>query len=64
MFAGTLESVGDVKYDEDGNMYKENYGMASKKAVKNRNADRSRFQQAQKEMFREGISSSRIYISP
>lgn len=64
VFAGTLESVGDVKYDEDGNMYKENYGMASKKAVKNRNADRSRFQQAQKEMFREGISSSRIYISP
>lgn len=33
IFAGTYESVGDIKYDEHGNMYKENYGMASRKAV-------------------------------
>ncbi len=62
IFAGTLEAVGDVKYDEDGNMYKENYGMASKKAVIARNAELSKFAQAQKQMFREGISSSRIYV--
>ena len=64
IFAGTLESVGDVKYDEEGNMYKENYGMASKKAVIARNAELSKFAQAQKQMFREGISSSRIYVKP
>jgi IMP dehydrogenase len=43
-------------------MYKENYGMASKKAVCNRSQTLSKFEQAQKQMFREGISSSRIYI--
>jgi IMP dehydrogenase len=48
-----LESVSDIKYDEDGNMYKENYGMASRKAVSERNHDLSKFQQAQKQMFRE-----------
>jgi ribosomal protein L9 len=34
-------------------MYKENYGMASKKAVSNRSQNLSKFQQAQKQMFRE-----------
>ncbi len=63
-WAGTFESVGDVKYDEQWLMYKENYGMASKKAVWNRSQSLSKFQQAQKQMFREGISSSRIYIKP
>ncbi|MCF7834722.1 GuaB1 family IMP dehydrogenase-related protein [Candidatus Gracilibacteria bacterium] len=61
-WAGTFESVGDVKYDEEGKMYKENYGMASKKAVGNRSQNLNKFQQAQKQMFREGISTSRIYI--
>ena len=64
LFAGTLESVGDIKYDEDGNMYKENYGMASRKAVLDRNHNLSKFQQAQKQMFREGISTSKIYVKP
>jgi IMP dehydrogenase len=62
--AGTFESVWDVKYDEEWKMYKENYGMASRKAVCNRSQNLSKFQQAQKQMFREGISSSRIYIRP
>ena len=53
MFAGVLESVGDVKYDEQGRMYKENYGMASRKAVVGRNQNVSKFQLAQKQMFRE-----------
>ena len=64
LFAGTLESVGDIKYDEDGNMYKENYGMASRKAVSERNHNLSKFQQAQKQMFREWISTSKIYVKP
>lgn len=63
-FAGTFESVWDIKYDEQWLMYKENYGMASKKAVSNRSQNLSKFQQAQKQMFREWISTSRIYIKP
>jgi IMP dehydrogenase len=63
-WAWTFESVGDVKYDEQWEMYKENYGMASKKAVGNRSQNLSKFQQAQKQMFREWISTSRIYIKP
>jgi len=63
-FAWVFESVGDVKYDEQWLMYKENYGMASKKAVCNRSQNLSKFQQAQKQMFREWISTSRIYIRP
>ncbi|AHB41578.1 hypothetical protein P148_SR1C00001G0788 [candidate division SR1 bacterium RAAC1_SR1_1] len=62
IFAGTYESVGDIKYDEQGNMYKENYGMASKKAVFLRNQGLSKFELARKQMFREGISTSKIYL--
>ncbi len=62
IFAGTFESVGDIKYDEQGNMYKENYGMASKKAVSLRNKWLSKFELARKQMFREGISTSKIYL--
>jgi len=29
LFAGTYESTGDIYYDTNGVMYKENYGMAS-----------------------------------
>ena len=62
IFAGTYESVGDIKYDEQGNMYKENYGMASQKAVSLRNQKLSKFESARKQMFREGISTSKIYL--
>lgn len=62
LFSGVFESVGDIKYDQDGLMYKENYGMASRKAVVGRNQKVSKFQLAQKQMFREGISTSKIYI--
>jgi IMP dehydrogenase len=43
-------------------MYKENYGMASSKAVNLRNKDISKFELEQKALFREGISTSTIYI--
>ncbi len=60
--AGTYESPGDVKEDKDGLLYKENYGMASGRAVSDRNAEQDAFERAKKGFFREGISTSRIYI--
>jgi IMP dehydrogenase len=60
--AGTYESPGDVKEDKDGLLYKENYGMASARAVIDRTGDLDPFERAKKAFFREGISSSRIYI--
>ena len=60
--AGTYESPGDVKEDKDGLLYKENYGMASGRAVSDRTAELDAFERAKKGFFREGISTSRIYI--
>lgn len=60
--AGTYESPGDVKEDKDGLLYKENYGMASGRAVNDRTADLDAFERAKKGFFREGISTSRIYL--
>jgi len=42
-----------VKYDNDGSMYKDNYGMASQKAVNLRNQNTSKFELAKRAMFRE-----------
>ena len=63
-FAGTYESPGDVHEDNEGKLYKENYGMASARAVEGRTADLDLFERAKKAFFREGISTSRIYIRP
>jgi IMP dehydrogenase len=60
--AGTYESPGDVKEDKEGLLYKENYGMASARAVIDRSADLDPFERAKKAFFREGISTSRVYI--
>lgn len=60
--AGTYESPGDVKEDKDGLLYKENYGMASGRAVSDRTAELDAFERAKKGFFREGISTSRIYF--
>ena len=60
--AGTYESPGDVKEDRDGLLFKENYGMASGRAVSERTADLDAFERAKKGFFREGISTSRIYM--
>jgi len=61
-FTWTYESTWDIKFDENMRMYKENYWMASRKAVNMRNSELSNFEQAKKALFREWISSSRIYI--
>ncbi len=63
-FAGTYESAADAMRDPDGRLYKENYGMASARAVTNRTRGESRFERARKEMFDEGISASRMYLDP
>ncbi|MBV7303125.1 GuaB1 family IMP dehydrogenase-related protein [Corynebacterium sp. TAE3-ERU2] len=63
-FAGTFESPGDLMHDADGRMYKESFGMASRRAVENRNQRTEAFERARREMFEEGISSARIYLDP
>ncbi|HEY5357194.1 MAG TPA: GuaB1 family IMP dehydrogenase-related protein [Streptosporangiaceae bacterium] len=63
-FAGTCESPGDVFRDADGRLYKESFGMASARAVRLRSAADSAFDRARKELFEEGISTSRMYLDP
>ncbi|MGI9009133.1 MAG: GuaB1 family IMP dehydrogenase-related protein [Streptosporangiaceae bacterium] len=63
-FAGTCESPGDVYRDPQGRLYKESFGMASARAVRLRTAADSPFERARKELFDEGISSSRMYLDP
>jgi IMP dehydrogenase len=62
--AGTYESAADAHRDSDGRLYKESFGMASHRAVKNRTRLETGFDRARKELFQEGISTSRMYIDP
>jgi len=62
--AGTYESAADVLRDADGRLYKESFGMASARAVTSRARRESPFERARKEMFDEGISTSRLYLDP
>ncbi|QRN79041.1 MAG: GuaB1 family IMP dehydrogenase-related protein [Nocardiopsis sp. BM-2018] len=64
LLAGTFESAADTLRDPDGRLYKESFGMASNRAVKNRNRSVSKLDLARKELFEEGISSSRMYLDP
>ncbi|MCH9736566.1 MAG: GuaB1 family IMP dehydrogenase-related protein [Actinomycetia bacterium] len=63
-FAGTYESPGDLLRDRDGRLYKESYGMASKRAVVARAAADSSFDRARKALFEEGISTSKMSLDP
>ncbi|HEY5223736.1 MAG TPA: GuaB1 family IMP dehydrogenase-related protein [Microbacteriaceae bacterium] len=63
-FAGTIEAPGDLRVDEDGDLYKESWGMASTKAVHERFERLDAYELARKELFAEGISSSKIYLDP
>ncbi len=60
--AGTYESAADTLRAPDGRLYKESFGMASNRAVKNRSRAESAFERARKELFEEGISTSRMYL--
>ncbi|GAA2058850.1 GuaB1 family IMP dehydrogenase-related protein [Leifsonia soli] len=63
-FAGTIEAPGTLDRDANGGLYKESWGMASTKAVKGRFERLDAYELARKELFAEGISSSRIYLDP
>ena len=64
LLAGTYESAADTLRDPDGRLYKESFGMASSRAVKNRTRTETAFERARKELFEEGISTSRMYLDP
>jgi len=61
-FAWTYESAWDIFYDGEWLLYKENYGMASKKAVQLRNKKRDNFEIEKRWMYCEWISKSKIYL--
>ena len=63
-FAGTYESPGDLQRDEQGQAYKESFGMASKRAVTARTRGDGAFDRARKALFEEGISTSRMRLDP
>lgn len=63
-FAGTIEAPGELHRDEAGRLYKESWGMASTKAVQARFGRLDAYERARKELFAEGISSSKIYLDP
>lgn len=63
-FAGTIEAPGTLHTDADGRLYKESWGMASTKAVRERFERLDAYELARKTLFAEGISSSKIYLDP
>ncbi len=63
-FAGTIEAPGELQTDASGRAYKESWGMASTKAVHERFGRLDPYELARKELFAEGISSSKIYLDP
>jgi IMP dehydrogenase len=62
--SGTHESAGDVYRDSDGRLFKESFGMASQRAVKHRTREAGMLDRARKELFEEGVSTSRMYLDP
>jgi IMP dehydrogenase len=63
-FAGTIEAPGSLDTDAAGALYKESWGMASTKAVRERFDRLDAYELARKTLFAEGISSSKIYLDP
>lgn len=64
LLAGTYESAADTLRDSDGRLFKESFGMASNRAVRHRTRGESAIDRARKELFEEGISTSRMYLDP
>ncbi|MBC7441980.1 MAG: GuaB1 family IMP dehydrogenase-related protein [Ramlibacter sp.] len=63
-FAGTIEAPGTLDRDAAGGLYKESWGMASTRAVRQRFDRLDAYDLARKTLFAEGISSSKIYLDP
>ena len=61
-FAGTYESPADVNRDEQGRFYKEQFGMASSRAVANRYNNEDSFEIQKRAIFDEGSSQSKMYL--
>lgn len=64
LLAGTFESAADTLRDTEGRLFKESFGMASNRAVRNRTRQETAVERARKELFEEGISTSRMYLDP
>jgi IMP dehydrogenase len=62
--AATHESAADILREADGRLYKDSFGMASHRAVKHRTREARAIDRARKELFEEGISTSRMYLDP
>ncbi|MEK7615505.1 MAG: GuaB1 family IMP dehydrogenase-related protein [Patescibacteria group bacterium] len=63
-FTGTFESPADTQRDADGRLYKEQFGMASRRAVMDRSRQVDPFEQARRAFFEEGVSQSKMYLKP
>ena len=63
-FAGTYESAAQALSDPRGRVYKENYGMASRRAVTRRARNDTPYRRALRAFFEEGVSESRLYLDP
>lgn len=63
-FVGTYESPADTQHDSDGRLYKEQFGMASRRAVIDRTRKVDPFEQECRAFFEEGVSQSRMYLKP
>jgi len=62
-FAGTYESAADIQKDNDGKLYKESFGMASRRAIEGRTQKEDEFTRVKKQYFREGVSQSKMYLN-
>jgi IMP dehydrogenase len=63
-FAGTIEAPGDLETDDTGRVFKQSWGMASTKAVHARFGGLDPYELGRRELFAEGISSSKIFLDP
>ena len=63
-FVGTYESPADVQRDSDGRLFKEQFGMASSRAVLDRSRQLDPFEVARRTFFEEGVSQTKMYLKP
>ncbi len=63
-FAGTFESPADTQRDANDRLYKEQFGMASSRAVVDRSRLVDPFELARRAFFEEGVSQTKMYLKP
>lgn len=63
-FAGTFESPADTQRDRDGRLFKEQFGMASSRAVMDRSRGLDAFELARRSFFEEGVNQTKMYLKP